>query len=66
MKELPVKLTVMGTSLHCSNDCNGMSNDAQRCHYFNQKLAWDPKRKYNGNKRLGAYLEAEIDKNNDK
>lgn len=46
-------------------NCIGMSNDAQRCHYFNQELTWDPRRNYNGNRRLGACLKAAIDKNND-
>ena len=43
---------VVSDDTHCSNDCPGMSNDAQRCKFFGQALTWDPRRKVHGNHRL--------------
>lgn len=52
---------IVASSTHCSNNCPGISLDAQSCHYFDQSLTWDPKKKKeNGNQRLIKCISREL------
>lgn len=63
MKILRVSLPiVVADERHCSNDCPGMSNDASRCRFFEQRLTWDKRRKSHGNERLEECKAAELPK----
>lgn len=65
MKERSIKLTVIATNRHCSNDCPGISFNSEHCNWFEKPLKWDPNRMSHGRLRLSecraAQLSAEVD-----
>ena len=63
--ERTVRLTVIATRTHCNNECDFMVNapanarSDMRCALFNATLDWDPKKKWNGYRRLLQCRKAE-------
>jgi hypothetical protein len=58
MKERTIVLPIIGTKTHCNNKCQHMTT-ASHCQLFGD-LTWDPRHKYNGNKRPRACKDAEL------
>jgi hypothetical protein len=67
MKDQFIRLPIIATNTHCSDDCPSMittmtrSND--RCSYFRIFLDKDPKRLVNANRRLEACRKAQNSEN---
>ena len=60
IQEKVVHLTILVSGdKHCSNDCIGMSIDADYCEVFKVRLEWDKRRKLDGNQRPGICRGAE-------
>lgn len=60
MPERHIKLTILATKAHCSEDCIGQGViDVKYCTMFAQYREWDPAREYDGFKRLPACRTAE-------
>lgn len=56
--EKRIALTILASDRHCDNDCQLMSHDAKTCVLFGP-LTWNRKRRFNGNMRPLACLDAE-------
>lgn len=57
-----LKVPVLATTTHCSNDCGFMRGDAKHCRLFDEELTWDAERKFHGNLRLEQCKNLEIKK----
>lgn len=60
MKDMLIRLPIIATNRHCSNDCPGISLDSEYCNYFKKNLVWDGKRIANGRFRLSECKKAQL------
>jgi hypothetical protein len=60
MKDHYIRLPIIATNKHCSNDCPGMSSHSSYCIYFGQTLSLDDKRIINECLRLAECKKANI------